>query len=165
MEYSGGGYEEGSSSSTPARWVAPVDPITGVADTRLCFLYADLWRRVVDPGTDGLEPLQAWALGGGRGRMELGVAALYRDRVAPEIYDAVLGAMLTAVKRLDLRYTFETPEEGSRCVGQRGKRLAWKWVRAFTGEAREGGYDIGLGCVRRIVSCRMHCSARTEGGP
>lgn len=41
---------------------------------------------------------------------------LYRDAIAPEVYDAVLGAMLTAVKRLDLRYTYGTPEEGGRCV-------------------------------------------------
>ena len=42
------------------------------------------------------------------------VSAAYRDAVAPEVYDAVLGAVLTAIKRLDLRYTYATPEEGGR---------------------------------------------------
>lgn len=43
------------------------------------------------------------------------VSVTYRDAVAPEVYDAVLGAVLTAIKRLDLRYTYGTPEEGGRC--------------------------------------------------
>lgn len=43
----------------------------------------------------------------------------YRDTVAPEVYDAVLGAVLTAIKRLDLRYTHGTPEEGGRCETDR----------------------------------------------
>lgn len=42
------------------------------------------------------------------------MSAAYRDVVAPEVYDAVLGAVLTAIKRLDLRYTYGTPEEGGR---------------------------------------------------
>lgn len=61
METPGGGFDEaGEPSTAPVRWVAPVDPVTGAVDARLCFLYADLWRRVVTPGTAELEPLQAW---------------------------------------------------------------------------------------------------------
>lgn len=44
------------------------------------------------------------------------MSVVYRDVVAPEVYDAVLGAVLTAVKRLDLRYTYGSPEEGGRCA-------------------------------------------------
>lgn len=110
MEDSGGGYGEGS-SPTVVRWVAPVDPITGEADTRLCFLYADLWRRVVDPGMEDLEPLQAWSLEGA-GHDER-AAAVYRERVAPQVYDAVIGSVLSVVQRLDLRY--ETSDQGGRC--------------------------------------------------
>lgn len=61
MENPGGGFdEEGEPNTAPVRWVAPVDPITGEVDARLCFLYADLWRRVMSPETEELEPLQAW---------------------------------------------------------------------------------------------------------
>lgn len=44
------------------------------------------------------------------------VSVVYWDVVAPEVYDAVLGSVLTAVKRLDLRYTYGSPEEGGRCA-------------------------------------------------
>lgn len=61
MENPGGGVDEaGEPSDAPVKWVAPVDPVTGAVDARLCFLYADLWRRVVNPGSAELEPLQAW---------------------------------------------------------------------------------------------------------
>ncbi|CAN0544807.1 unnamed protein product, partial [Ectocarpus sp. 12 AP-2014] len=61
MENPGGGVDEaGEPSDSPVKWVAPVDPVTGAVDARLCFLYADLWRRVVNPGSAELEPLQAW---------------------------------------------------------------------------------------------------------
>lgn len=61
METPGGGFDEaGEPSTAPVRWVVPVDPVTGAVDARLCFLYADLWRRIVSPGTAELEPLQAW---------------------------------------------------------------------------------------------------------
>ena len=122
MEHVEGGSGEGSSGAN-ARWAAPIDPDTGEADTRFCLIYAELWRRVVHPTMADLEFLQAWtAVGGGRGahgeeeEEELGVAVLYRERVAPDVYDAVLGAVLTAVKRLDLRYTYDTPGGGGRCA-------------------------------------------------
>lgn len=118
MEHLEGGNGEGSSGAN-ARWAAPVDPDTGEADTRFCFIYAELWRRVVNPTMVDTEFLQAWtAVGAGRGmhEEELAVAVLYRERVAPDVYDAVLGAVLTAVKRLDLRYTYDTPEGGGRCA-------------------------------------------------
>lgn len=68
METPGGGFDEaGEPSTAPVRWVAPVDPVTGAVDARLCFLYADLWRRVIDPGTAELEPLQAWGAVPGEG--------------------------------------------------------------------------------------------------
>eukprot|EP00752_Nemacystus_decipiens_P003549 g3275.t1 len=120
METPGGGFDEsGEPNPSPVRWVAPVDPVTGVVDTRLCFLYAHLWRRVVSPEPGELEPLQAWEAGA-EARAGAGAAAsvsgAYRDAVAPEVYDAVLGAVLTAVKRLDLRYTYGTPGEGGRPI-------------------------------------------------
>lgn len=43
------------------------------------------------------------------------MSMVYKDAVTPEVYDAVLGSVLTAIKRLDLRYTYGTPEEGGRC--------------------------------------------------
>lgn len=123
MELPEGGNGEGSSSGpgANARWAAPVDLDAGEPDTRFCFIYAELWRRVVNPTMADLEFLQAWTAVGGRGRgardkEELGVAVLYREGVAPDVYDAVLGAVLTAVKRLDLRYTYDTPEGGGRCA-------------------------------------------------
>lgn len=105
----------GIGSSSGPRWVAPVDPITGLADTRLCFLYADMWRRVLDPGKEGLEPLVGTLLSGGgdgRGGGSSGAGGGYIQRVAPEVYDAVLSSVLSVVKKLDLRY--ETSEEGGR---------------------------------------------------
>lgn len=46
-----GGYEDGDGNYTKppvgVRWIAPVDPVTGETDIRLCFLYADMWRRVM----------------------------------------------------------------------------------------------------------------------
>lgn len=104
MEDSGrGGY--GESGTT-------VDPIAGEVDKRLCFAHADLWRRVLDPCADDLESLQAcsWR----EGFHEKGIGGFYRERVVPEVYDAVIGSVLTIIKRLDLRY--ETPDEGVRCV-------------------------------------------------
>ncbi|CAM9233124.1 unnamed protein product [Ectocarpus fasciculatus] len=121
MENPGGGVDEaGEPSDAPVKWVAPVDPVTGAVDARLCFLYADLWRRVVNPASAELEPLQAWEAVPRLGAVAAAVSGvsgvLYRDAIAPEVYDAVLGAMLTAVKRLDLRYTYGTPEEGGRAI-------------------------------------------------
>ena len=61
METPGGGFNEsGEPNPSPVRWVAPVDPVTGAMDTRLCFVYADLWRRLLSPEAGELEPLQAW---------------------------------------------------------------------------------------------------------
>lgn len=64
-------------------------------------------------GGVSLDRLALFSLYAGAGAA---VSAAYRDAVAPEVYDAVLGAVLTAIKRLDLRYTYGTPEEGGRCV-------------------------------------------------
>lgn len=122
MELPEGSSGGGSSSPANASWAAPVDPETGDADTRFCFIYAELWRRVIGPTLVDLEFLQAWTAGG----RELGVAVLYRERVAPDVYDAVLGAVLTAVKRLDLRYTYDTPEGGSRY-----ERFGFRWFDLF----------------------------------
>eukprot|EP00903_Cladosiphon_okamuranus_P011333 g10683.t1 len=120
METPGGGFDEsGEPNPAPFRWVAPVDPVTGAVDTRLCFVYADLWRRVLSPEDGELEPLQAWGVARAeesRAGAGSSVLAAYRDVVAPEVYDAVLGAVLTAIKRLDLRYTYGTPEEGGRPI-------------------------------------------------
>lgn len=58
--------------------------------------------------------------------------------VAPEVYDAVLGAVLTAIKRLDLRYTYGNPEEGGRCeiheiLGILGRTvLLWPYFRVLS---------------------------------
>lgn len=61
METPRGGFDEsGEPNPAAVRWVAPVDPVTGAVDTRLCFVYADLWRRVLSPEAGELEPLQAW---------------------------------------------------------------------------------------------------------
>lgn len=61
METPGGGFDEsGEPNPAVVRWVAPVDPVTGVVDSRLCFVYADLWRRVLSPEAGELEPLQSW---------------------------------------------------------------------------------------------------------
>lgn len=120
----GAAYAE-ESPNTTARWVAPVDPVTGKPDTRLCFLYADMWRRVIDPGSSELEPLQAWVFRGGAATADEGrVGAIQRERVAPEVYDAVLGSVLMVLKRLDLGY--DTSEEGGRCVNGR-KRVTLSW--------------------------------------
>ena len=121
MEEPGNGF--GETNSAAVHWVAPVNPITGVADKRLCFAQADLWRRVLDPGADDLEPLQAWSWR--KGIQETAVGVVYREVVAPEVYDAVVGSVLTIIKRLDLRY--ETPEESVRWVMVHSK---WSDTRA-----------------------------------
>lgn len=87
------------------QWVAPVDPLTGEADTRLCFMYAEMWRRVLDPQKDYLETLVA---------LPEGLCRRYAENIAPVVYDCVLSSVLAVVKRLDLRY--ETSEESGRCV-------------------------------------------------
>ncbi|CAM9715044.1 unnamed protein product, partial [Choristocarpus tenellus] len=48
VEDVGPGMARGVARGTP-RWVAPVDPLTGETDTRLCFLYAEMWREIMDP--------------------------------------------------------------------------------------------------------------------
>lgn len=101
-----GGEDESSKPPHGIRWIAPVDPVTGEADTRLCFLYADMWRRLLDPGEDDLENFVVAGATGG-----LGVRG-YGRTVAPEVYDAMLSSILSVVKRLDLRY--ETSDEGGR---------------------------------------------------
>lgn len=115
MEESRSGVGEAAGSSI-VRWVAPVDPITGSADTRLCFLYADMWRRVVDPDTGDVEPLQGLEMTVCRdGNMMTAVGTVgvrYGELVSPEVYDAVLWGVLDAVKRLNLRY--ETSDENDR---------------------------------------------------
>lgn len=109
--FRGSVYEAGNeadsfpSPSSSVRWVAPVDPITGQADTRLCFLYADMWRRVLDPRREDLAPL----VGVG---VTVGLGSGYAEEVAPEVYDAVLSSVMSIVKKLDLRY--ETSDEGGR---------------------------------------------------
>lgn len=87
------------------RWVAPVNPVTGEADTRLCFLYADMWRRVLDPGDGGMENVV---------KLPDGPCLDYAEEVAPDVYDFVLTSVLSVVKRLDLRY--EKSDEGGRRV-------------------------------------------------
>lgn len=54
------------------------------------------------------------------------MSVAYRDVVAPEVYDAVLGAVLTAIKRLDLRYTYGTPEDGGRCEIDQCLGITWR---------------------------------------
>lgn len=107
----------GETTGSPiVRWVAPVDPVTGSADTRLCFLYADMWRRIVDPNTDDVEPLQGLEMAvcqDGITMTAVGtVGVRYGELVSSEVYDGVLWGVLDAVTRLNLRY--ETSDENDR---------------------------------------------------
>lgn len=121
--YNNGGYSDSSSSqpssgniASGSRWVAPDDSATAAAESRLCFIYADLWRRVVDPGMEEFEALQDFFEAG---EEEAGtvvtVAVAYWERVAPEVYDALLGSLLTVVKRLELGYK-TSDDGGGRCA-------------------------------------------------
>lgn len=91
------------------------------------------------------------------------MSAAYRNAVAPEVYDAVLGAVLTAIKRLDLRYTYGAPEEGGRYGADgrsRGRCLArlavvCSWLIFYYAVST----TWGLFCIMVYFVLRFFCFA------
>ncbi|CAM9437887.1 unnamed protein product, partial [Discosporangium mesarthrocarpum] len=103
MEGAGGTGVEGEPRGwREPRWVAPVDPVTGEADTRLCFLYAEMWAEILHPSGEEADRLLR----------SFGGIQCYKSMVSPVVYNEVISSVTTIIRRLDLRYS--SSNEGSR---------------------------------------------------